>query len=409
MEQADVLIIGAGMAGMCAAISAAREGEHPVLLEALDQPGKKLLATGNGRCNLLNRNTPRFYGDSEFACRVLGKDPAEELEIFWKELGLRIRYDAEGRGYPCTFAAASVLDVLKAGMKRGCVEILTRTAAKEIRRTNGLYEIETNRDFVFRAQRLILATGGASQPRLGGNQSVWPWLKKQGHQLIHERPALTPIQTDTRSVSGLSGIRVKCRVSVQTGKNTVHSEIGELLFTDTGVSGICVMQCARFIEERRSTLLLDFFPDLFEDVETAFQDLRERQKRWPDEEPVDLLRGLLVPRLAYAVCKQAGLALRGEKNGDLSEMQLRSVAETVKRYQLQAESIEGFERAQVMSGGVSCRDIREENLESRICKGLHITGELLNADGDCGGFNLMFASMTGIKAGRNSHAVSVRE
>ena len=402
MARVDVLVAGGGVSGMIAAITAAQAGDRVVILEKLNQPGKKLLATGSGRCNLMNRGSLRYRGDEAFARAVMGPDPVTALTLFWRRLGIVLRYDAEGRGYPCTYAATTVLDALKLELKRRSVSVLTGCRIQDVQRDGTHFLVKTESGERFLSDRVILAMGGAAQPALGGGLDAWPWLEKMGHRLIPATPALTSLETDPRSVSGLSGIRVKCRLTVLTDGAPVYRESGELLFTDYGISGICVMQCSRYVQEDgRSEGSIDLFPDLFPDTESLFAELAQRQRNRGEDSPTELLQGLCVPKLAYAVCKQAGFPLRGERARELTENDLHRLAGKMKDYRVRILRREGFRKAQVMAGGVDCSEVSPETLSSRLCPGLHITGELLNVDGDCGGYNLMFASMTGIRAGEN--------
>ena len=402
MIRTEVAVCGAGASGMAAAAAAARAGDRVTLLEKADRPGKKLLATGNGRCNLMNLNPPVYFGDAGFAAEVLGEDPVSELEAFWKTVGLYLRYDAEGRGYPCTMAAATVLDVLTAELKRLSAEIRTGTEVRNLRKSGNGYLLETADGETVSADRVILACGGAAQSRLGGNQSAWPWLERFGHRMIPAEPALVPLTTDARSVSGLAGIRVKCAVRLEKDGRTLREESGELLFTEKGISGICVMQLARFLPpEGGAVCRLDLIPGLFGSREELIRELALRKERDPDGAPPELLRGLCAGKLGYAVCKQAGLPLRGERIRDLSRERLERIADALRAYTVRVTGKEGFERAQVMAGGADCRLFDPLTMESRITPGLHVCGELLNVDGDCGGFNLMFAFLSGIRAGQN--------
>ncbi|MBR2823017.1 MAG: aminoacetone oxidase family FAD-binding enzyme [Clostridia bacterium] len=403
MKPETVGIIGGGASGMAAAIAAARCGDRVILLEKQNQLGKKVSVSGNGRCNLLNSRPPVYYGDPAFAREVLGGDPAAESIAFWQGLGLRIRFDTEGRGYPCTFLAATVLDVLKAELCRLRVDLRTGTEAADLRPEAEGARIILSDGTELHADRVILSTGGAAQPRLGGNESAKPWLERLGHPMIPVRPALVPLTAEKKAISGLSGLRVKCGVAMETEAGVLlHREQGEMLFTDTGVSGICVMQCARFLpDHERAILRVDFLRDLYDSQEELTDDLARRARLFPAENPPALLRGLCAGKLAYAVCKQAGLPLRGETSAQLTRDQLKRVAGALRDYRIPLTGTEGPERAQVTAGGADCRFFRPENMESRLYPRLHATGELLNVDGDCGGYNLMFAFLSGIRAGAN--------
>ena len=406
MQKGSVLILGGGISGLISAIASARAGDHPLILEKLDQPGKKLLATGNGRCNLMNLHKPVYYGDPDFADAVLGTDPVEKLTDFWKSLGLFLRYDADGRGYPCTFSAATVLEVIKSELKHQKVNILTGRRVTDISVSDAGYRVQTENEEIFEADRMIISTGGAAQPKLGGNLDAWPWLSSLGHTMISANPALTPLITEPRTISGLSGIRARCQIQLWNADNLVLQEKGELLFTEKGISGICAMQCARFIMPGKSECRINLLSELFSSEKDLYLELAARRNKDHEGSPPELLRGLCPPKLAYAVCKQAGLQLKGEKNGALTSIDLHKIANTSLGYRIKIIGTEGFERAQVMAGGVNCKEIRPDNLESLLQPGLHITGELLNVDGDCGGFNIMFACMSGLRAGwnrRNQH------
>lgn len=401
MERADVVVVGGGTSGLVSAICSARAGDRVILLEKMNEPGKKILASGNGRCNLLNAGSLRYYGDPGFAEKVMGRACLEELLSFWRELGLVFRFDSEGRGYPCTYMSSTVLEVLKAELKRTGVVIRVQERVTSIDRHGQGFDVHTEAGDEFLSDRLILAAGGAAQPKLGGGTDFWAFLRNSGHRLIGPKPSLTPLIAEPRSVSGLSGIRAKCAVRILTDGIEKHAEQGEVLFTDRGISGICTMQCSRFAVPGRSECLLNLVFDLFDSADSLRKELFRRRERIASEPPPTLLRGICAPRLAYAVCKQAGLALRGEKASELTEDQISGIANCLLEYRIPVTGLEGFDRAQVMAGGVDCADIHASNLESRLLPGLHITGELLNVDGDCGGFNLMFASVCGLRAGLN--------
>ena len=406
MKGFDVIIIGGGVSGLLAAITSARVGDNTLLVEKYDHLGKKLLATGNGRCNLMNKNPPVYYGSLSFALSVLGRNYINELTEFWQNIGLLLCYDAEGRGYPCTYSASTVLDVLTAELKHLNVHIKTGCSVEDVYHSADGFLVKTSTDELFSAKRIIMSTGGAAQPKLGGNSQGLDWLINMGHTVEPFRPVLTPLIADKRSVSGLAGIRTKCSIAVWNNHKLVHQEKGELLFTEKGISGICSMQCARFIIPGQSICSLNLVSDIYQSEDDLINNLYFRKKLFKEESPVHLLRGLCVPKLAFAVCKQAELPLRGETNFDLDSSDLHRIAAVLQGYQIKILGLEGFSRAQVSAGGVSCSEVNPRTMESRLLPGLHITGELLDIDGDCGGYNLMFACMSGIRAGQNGRKIN---
>lgn len=401
MPDADVIIIGGGTSGLAAAAAAAKKGDSVLLLERFERPGKKLLATGNGRCNLMNRNSPVYYGDTVFARKVLGSGYLDELTAFWNHIGIPIRYERDGRGYPGTFQAVSVWEALLAESRRRGVSIHTRTPVTDLYKHNGVFHVLTESGTHYTCYRSVLSTGGLAQKKLGGSCDAWPWLEKMGHHMIGPFPALSSLKAEKRAVSGLAGIKVKCQLSLWADGSELHTEKGELLFTENGISGICVMQCARFVHNRNCECRINLVSDLFHCKDDLVAELNYRKIRFPDESPVELLRGFCLPKLAFAVCKQSGLSLRDEINHHLTESQLDMIAEHMMNYRVPILETDGFDKAQVMAGGLCGNEIDPENMESLLIPGLHVTGELLNVDGDCGGYNLMFAVMSGLKAGWN--------
>ena len=400
MNQSVVIIIGAGAAGMAAAITAASLGDSVVLLEAQSRPGRKLLATGNGRCNLMNLGKPVYYGDRAFAEKVLQNCGPQEILRFWDHLGLKVRCE-ENRVYPCTFQASTVLDVLLASLRKLQAELMINQRVHSIRKEKASFTVVTESGRQFQATRVIVTAGSPAQPKLGGSSDGLSILAGMGHAIESPRPALTPLLTEKKAISGLSGIRAKCEIRMITDGVEVHRERGELLFTEEGISGICVMQCARFIEPGRSTAVLNWVPDLFASRDDILSFLRHQQAEEPEGEPPSLLRGILAPRLAWAVCRQAGLRMRGEQNAALTDPQLLGIAHSLTHYRIAVTGCCGTDRAQVCAGGALCRDFDPSTMESALSPGLFAAGEVLNVDGDCGGYNLMFAWSSGILAGRN--------
>jgi len=394
-----VLIIGGGAAGMAAAIAAAMHGDLVTVLERMDRVGKKLLATGNGRCNLMNVGKPCYPGGEALALSVLERCGVKEQTAFWKHLGLRLRTEDGGRVYPVSGQASSVLDSLRLAMNALGVEVVTGVTAEGISRSKkGLCVLGNGERWY--ADRVIIAGGGCAQPKLGSNGSTWRLLESAGHSIVEPRPCLTQIVTDTAPIRGLSGIRARCTLRVKQGSRVTHEESGEALFADYGVSGVCAMQCARYVTPG-CMLHMNFVQGMgFRDEEELRQELLRRRKVWSHLPVEALLTGLCVPRLAQAILHAAQIPLRGECV-QLSNRQLDSIVHTMADFPLEVRGVKGFESAQVSSGGATCSEFRPDTLESLLCPGLHAVGEALDVDGDCGGFNLMFAFGSGILAGLN--------
>ena len=397
----DTIVIGGGASGLAAAISAAENGRRVLLLEKGARIGRKILASGNGRCNLMNVSAPRYYGDASFAEQALRSCGVSALKAFFHRYGLRLTEETEGRVYPMTLQAASVLDALKRAIELNRVQVRCDAPVEYVEplplNVGGGFLVSGSA-LRERAARVILACGGSAQPKLGGTDDGYALLSCLGHKILPPRPALAPIRTEKRAISGLSGLRVRCGVSLLREEAPIHREAGEVLFTDYGVSGICVMQCSRFAQEG-DTLELNLLPAGDDLPECMEEELKDRRMRFQTLTPETLLEGFLMPKLAYGVLKQAGIPLRGETAGQISDDQLRNILHTAAHYRLRVIGTGGLDQAQVTAGGADCREFYPETMMSRLHPGLYVTGELLNVDGDCGGFNLMFAFASGLIAG----------
>ena len=398
-QNADVIVIGAGASGMAAAICAAGRHGNVLLLEKGEKPGRKILASGNGRCNIMNSGTPRYFGDPAFAGEVLRRCPSEEIRRFFAHYGLMLTEEEDGRIYPVSYMSSTVLSVLKTAMEASGVRLLTRTGAISISRRDRAFEVTTDSGAVFTAGRVIVTCGGAAQPKAGGSADGYGLLASLGHRIISPQPALVPLETDRKSISGLSGIRVRCTVSLAQGDRILHEEKGEVLFTDYGISGICVMQCSRFVLNGETQILLNLLDGIFPGSMEACDELKRRRQLFRSFSPVSLLDGILAAKLSYAVLKQADIPMRGETAGDLNDSDLRRIAETAFHYRIPVTGNRGIDYAQVTAGGADCSEFAPATMASLIVPGLYAAGEVLNVDGDCGGFNLMFAFSSGMIAG----------
>lgn len=399
----DLVICGGGASGLAAAITASEKGDSVLLLEASDRIGRKVAASGNGRCNLMNTNMPVYYGDSDFAATVLSEFSIDRLAEFWREHGLAITEDGSGRVYPSSDLSSSVLDVIRMHLKLNHVEICYHERVSSISGSlDHGFDILCNNGHHWNAKRVIVSCGGKAQPKLGGSDDGYLLMTGLGHRLLKCKPSLTQIITDRRSISGLKGIRQN-RVIVALMHHGVllHQEKGEILFTEYGLSGICIMQCARFAQ-MGDQITVNFLSSLgFENTVTCFDSLKKRRLLFAKGQPTELLNGWLSPKLGYAVCKKAGIDVTRESISMMTDKELLDIANVLQEYTLSVEGTQGFENAQVTAGGLDCSEFDPRTMESKLIPGVHCTGETLNVDGDCGGFNLMFAFATGILAGRN--------
>ena len=398
----DVIIIGGGAAGLTAALSASQRGAKVTVLEAAPRIGRKILASGNGRCNLANLGPMRYNGDTVLASAVLAAYPVEKVLSFFSGLGLVTIEEAGGRVYPACGQAAAVLDVLRLALDRQGVKAVCEAPVTKLTKTKAGFQAVTPQG-IFEAKAVVAAFGGMAGGKLGHDGEAYQLLTKLGHTLVSPRPALTALVTDKKAVKGLSGLRLPAKLTLCDGAKPVEAASGEALFTDYGVSGVCAMQLSRRAGEllnqgKQPTLYLDFSPmlglipriydrveaaDPFEHVPLLLSCLKERQHTLPKEA---LLTGF-APRL---------LAER------LKGMSLPDMAKHLAAFPAPIVGVRGMENAQVTAGGIRGSEFDSRTLQSRTCPGLFAAGEALDVDGDCGGFNLQFAFASGLVAGENA-------
>jgi len=404
MKHYDVIIIGASAAGLSAAITAARGGAQAALLEKLPRAGKKLLATGNGRCNLSNAAAARHdYRNADFAAAALAQCPVGDTLDFFRSLGLLTYTDAAGRIYPMSNTAASVSDALRAGTAVAGVNLFCDTAVVSIAKTDSLFAAETQcgedgTTAILRAPKLVLAAGGKAAPKQGSDGSGYALARQLGHSITPLAPSLVPLVTQTRAVKALKGLRVHDAVLRLTRGDTLLGETrGEILFTDYGISGIAAMELSRFAAfSLPAQLTLDLLPAL---TATELRDFLETQAKTRTAHAAELLlSGLLPKAMGLAVYKVAGIPLC--TLGDLRETDIAALVQAAKAFPLTVTATKDFAAAQVTAGGIAVTEFHPQTLESRICENFYCAGEILDIDGGCGGFNLQWAWSSGILCGR---------
>lgn len=405
-----VAVIGGGASGMAAAIEAAGIlGPGKVLLlERGARAGRKLLATGNGRCNLTNRfaDVSRYHGaDPGFAGLALKRFPVEANLQFFERLGLLAVEEEEGKFYPMPLQAAAVLDVLRLALDEGGVNLLTGIDVQAVRPGKGGFSIICGADGgepVFRARKVIIACGGEASPGLGGWSGGYSLLAGFGHRITPRLPAIVQLKADVKGVKGLSGSKFDARVTLLSGRKPVRAERGELLFTDYGVSGPPIMQLSggavQLMDEGKpASLSVDFLPDW--DEEQLRSQLFRRKKLLRGRKLEDFMTGFVPKRLGQMVLKAAGAAPLSREAGTLDSGEIAASASLLKGFPLRLTGDNGMKNAQVTQGGAATAGFNPGSMESRLVEGLYACGEVLDIDGDCGGFNLQWAWSSGRLAG----------
>lgn len=399
-------IIGAGASGMAAALAAAENPEVEVLvLERQSRVGRKLLATGNGRCNLTNLHALEggYHGESpDFSKEALTRFSPEETLAWFRSLGLYTVAEPSGRVYPYSDQANSVVDVLRLAMDKPNITLVTGFTVEKIRREPEGFTLSSREDSYF-CHKVIVACGGLAGSKLGGTMSGYQLLGKLGHRSTRLRPALVQIKCGWAGVVGLKGVRANCHVKIFRDEALFAQSTGELQFTEMGLSGPVIFEISRDVCFGKGDweARLDFLPEM-SPAELEAMLLERQQRNFPMEE---LLTGILHNRLGRVLTKAAGIG--GRQAGDLTREEIGQVCRTVKAFAIPLTEPLGMDSAQVTAGGVLTENFDPQTLESRLVPGLYACGEVLDVDGDCGGYNLQWAWSSGRCAGLHAGKESV--
>lgn len=391
MPQPRVAIVGGGAAGLSAAIAAARLGASATVLESGPRVGRKILASGNGRCNLTNvAASADAYDHPEFVTPVLEAYPSEAVRSFFGGMGLLTSADEAGRVYPATNTAVSVLEV----MRLECAElgVAERCEFEAVRIAGGRgrtpFEVSSGDGETVTCDAVVVSSGGGRS-----------LLADLGHAEVECVPALVPLRTETEPIRGLSGVRVRCAASIVGGADgkdgPVATEAGELLFREYGVSGIMIFDLSRALE-RGGILSVDFFPDIAGAELEA--ELARRGTDLARRTAATFFGGMLHDRVARAVLRAAHV----DAETPAGELPFGRLAALLKDFRLTITGRGDAKQAQVTRGGASVDDFDPATLESRRVGGVFAAGEVLDIDGPCGGFNLHWAWASGIVAGEHA-------
>lgn len=392
-------ILGAGASGMAAALAASENPETQVLLlERQARVGKKLSATGNGRCNLTNLHASEggYFGEAPaFARPALSAFPPEETLDWFRSLGLYTVAEDSGRVYPFSDQANSVVDVLRFALNRTNITLKTGFEVEKIKKTPEGFRLESAGEGLS-CDRLIIAAGGLAGTALGGSMSGYRLLMKLGHHATRLRPALVQLKTDWAGVESLKGIRTECVARVYRDETLFAESKGQVQFTQYGLSGPVIFEVSRDVGQGSGNwkCILDLLPEISED-DLRKELFRRLETGWAAEE---LLTGILHNRLGRVVARRAGVKI----DRDLSAGAMETVAELVKAFPVPITEPMGMDSAQVTAGGIRTEEFDPETMESRLVPGLYACGEVLDIDGACGGYNLQWAWSSGRLAGRNA-------
>jgi len=393
----DLLIVGGGAAGLMAAICAKEEtpAASVVILEAGERVGKKLLSTGNGRCNLTNVGAEaKDYAPAQVEGIFAQMPPKSVMEKF-TQMGLMLRVEDGGRVYPISDAASSVLDTLRLTAAHLGVVERVNFAAESLQRTKNGFVLTAKDGQRIEGKRLILTTGGQAASKFTGYRLA----EQLGHSVTGLEPALLPLKTDVSSLKGLNGVRVKGAAALYNGRNLVHREEGEILFKDFGLSGIAVFNLSRHFARQKGKceVEIDLLPNLTDAEAEEMLLARAKSLAWRDADGFFL--GMFHKNIGINLLKSAGIS--GGRVGEIPKSTLQTLARQLKHWRVAVTGNMGrFANAQVTVGGVPLNEADGKTLESKKCKGLYLAGEVLDVDGPCGGYNLQWAWCSGAVAGK---------
>ncbi len=400
----SLIIIGGGASGLMAAAIC----KNATVLERADRVGKKILATGNGRCNLTNKYiAPEYYhsADIDAVAAVLSHCPLERVLDTFSEMGLVCRHDEAGRYYPYSNQANAVLDVLRNRVEAHS-KIITGFTVQSVRydQRRGRFEVtgsaQNSAKQTLYAERLIVSTGGGE----------FDIAKALGHSITPLYPALVQLVSDKPNIKSMSGLRVHATATLCNADQILTSRRGEILFTDFGLSGIAIFDLSGYAaplltqKRHRLNVRLDLAPDMDEDALLSL--LKQRRSDLSGVAADRLLIGFFSKMLGIALFKEAGIKTSPEHKSpeyktvrDITNIELLRLAEIIKNFYIGITGTKGFESAQVTGGGVRLNEFDTMTMASRLQPGLYVTGEALDVYGDCGGFNLHWAWVTGLLAG----------
>ena len=398
----NVIVIGGGAAGMMAALTAARGGHAVQVLEKQDRVGRKLMATGNGRCNLSNLSEyplSRYHGEqAAFVGPALAALPPEATLRAFRELGLLTVTEPDGKVYPLSDQAGSVLDVLRFALDSARVETRTGCGVEGVRCGKNGFRLETT-EGPMTCDRVILCCGGLAAGKLGGSKSGYQLLESLGHSCTKLYPALVQLRTDPTWVKSLKGVRADAALTLRAGDKVLATGAGEVQFTEYGISGPAVFELSRHAAAGPTGQMLEL--DLLRSLEPGAleQLLAKRQQTMSGLTLENLLTGTVHNRLGRTLIRAAGYDLNAPVQ-TLRAPDRKKIAATVHRFCLPVTGNQGMDAAQVTAGGIRTREFDPETLESRLVPGLYAAGEVLDIDGDCGGWNLQWAWSSGYLAGQ---------
>lgn len=382
-----VVIIGGGASGMALAVMLKQKNKSVdvTVLEKEQRILKKLLVTGNGQCNIsnVNHSATVYHGDSSLAETIIGDFDLCKQQEFFSQVGVRTVVQESGKVYPASYQAASVVDALRFSAEEKGVEVICDCLVTSVLPKKDGFEIVADKKYF--ADKVVIATGGAAGGKLG-NTGGYSLLEKLGHKLVDIKPSIVQIKTEKEVIRSLKGIKVDAIAKAVKNGKVLRSEKGEVLFTEYGLSGPAIMQLSGTVISKGCNISLELEEMQKEEL---IKELKQRRNSIKDRVSGEFLNGFINKRLGQTLLKLASVT--GDKKcSEITDNEIEKIASLLKNLDFKVMGDMGFANAQVTSGGVSTEQFYP-SLQSKLVGGLYAMGEVLDVDGDCGGFNLAFA------------------
>ena len=403
-----VAVVGGGAAGLTAAIAARRKGANVVILERMDRVGKKILATGNGRCNLSNTDLSidNYHGDNpKFAYSALSRFDFNQTMEFFERLGVTCKVEEGGKVYPASDQASSVLDVLRHELETLEVETICGAGVKDISGSREGFVLSLGEERYIQARRVIIATGGRAAPNLGSNGSGYGLAEKFGHTILEPFPALVQLKLGAEFLKQISGIKFIGEAELLAGGRSLARAGGEILFTDYGISGppvFCLSRTAGECLRRGEKIMLKVCLISYMTGEELDAYLYNRLQQQAHKTLAFSFVGFINKRLAPVLLRQAGIDDVNKPASQVTAEERKRILSILQDWRFEVTGTNSWQSAQVTAGGVDVRDINQKTMESRLVPGLYFAGEVMDIDGACGGYNLQWAWSSGFVAGESS-------
>ena len=400
----EIAVIGGGASGLMAAITAKKSGKEVIILERKDRILKKVLITGNGRCNItnVNANISNYFGKNISSVEnILNRFTPQDTMDFFNELGIVCNEENRGKVYPLSGQASSVVDALRFEAEKLGIKIETEFYVRKIEKDGFKFRIYSEDRKKIEAGRVIIAAGGQSYPELGSNGSGFELAKELGHSVTKLSPSIVQLKTEKNQVKGLQGIKTDVAVTAYGDNKKICTYDGELLFTDYGISGNVVFNISFVMPLYKNVEFEIDFMEKF-DYNELYGILKERKKIMSHLTMENYFNGMINKKLGQFLSKVSGIEKLSKPVKDLNDSDIRKLCTVLKKYRVKILETTGFKNAQVTAGGVSLDEVNTETLESKIVKGLYFSGEVLDVYGECGGFNLQWAWASGHIAGENA-------